>query len=117
MITGAHSIIYSKDAEADRTFLRDTIGFSGVDVGGGWLVFALLPAEVAVHPAENNGTHEFFLICDDIRDFIRSMNEKSVPCTDIHKEPWGLFVDITLPGGGKLGVYEALHERPSANDT
>ena len=113
MITGAHFIIYSQNAEADRIFLRDVIGLSGVDVGGGWLIFGLPPAEVAVHPSENNGIHEFYLICDDINGFVTEMESKHVPCSDIEEMPWGLLVYVTLPGGGKLGVYEARHARPA----
>jgi len=113
MITGAHTIIYSADAEADRSFLRDELGFSGVDVGGGWLIFALPPAELAVHPSDNNGKHELYLICENIETFVESMNSKGVGCTGVHEEPWGRLVEITLPGGGKVGVYEAHHERPS----
>lgn len=113
MITGAHSIIYSKDAVADRAFLRDIIGFSGVAAGDGWLIFELPPAEVAIHPSDKNGVHEFFLICDHIQEFADSMRAEGIDCTDVHKEPWGLLVNITLPGGGKLGVYEPLHERSS----
>ena len=112
MIVGAHSIIYSRDAEADRAFLRDVIGFPNVDVGGGWLIFGLPPAEVAVHPSEENGKHEFYLMCDDIESFLSEMENKNVKCSKIHKQPWGLLIDITLPGGGKLGVYQPLHERP-----
>jgi hypothetical protein len=112
MIIGAHSIIYSKNADADRAFLRDVIGFPSVDVGGGWLIFGLPPSEVACHPSERNDVHEFYLMCDDIEAFIADMSAKQVACTAIHEEPWGRLVDITLPGGGKLGVYQPLHARP-----
>ena len=113
MITGAHSIIYSKDADADRAFLRDIVGFPNVDVGGGWLIFALPPSEVAFHPSEKNDMHELFLLCDDVNDFIAQMRGKGVECSDVHEEPWGLLTKVTLPGGGKIGVYEPLHERPN----
>jgi hypothetical protein len=112
MIVGADSIIYSKDAEADRAFLRDVIGFPHVDVGGGWLIFALPPADVAVHPSQRNDVHEFYLMCDDVEAFIAEMSAKKVACSKIHEEPWGRLTDITLPGGGKLGVYQPLHARP-----
>ncbi len=115
MIVGAHSIIYSKDADADRNFLKDVIGLPNVDVGGGWLIFGLPPSEVAFHPSENNDAQEFYLICDDVSAFIAEMSEKDVDCTEIHKEPWGLLTNVALPGGGKLGVYEALHERPKSS--
>ena len=113
MITGAHSIIYSADPEADRLFFRDVLKFGNVDVGGGWLIFDLPPAEVAFHPAETSGKQEFYLMCEDIEKFVAWMREIGVSCTSIHEEPWGRLVDITLPGGGVLGVYQAHHERPS----
>lgn len=112
MITGAHSIIYSTDPEADRAFLRDVIGLPNVDSGGGWLIFGLPPAEVAVHPSEKNDVHEFYLICDDVEVFIEQMRSQAVVCSEIFTEPWGLLTDVTLPGGGKLGVYQPLHARP-----
>jgi hypothetical protein len=113
MITGAHSIIYSKNAEADRTFFKDVLKFPHVDVGHGWLIFALPPSEVAVHPAENNGTHEFYLICDDVREVIASLKDKKIVCSPIHEERWGSIIHVTLPGGGKLGIYQPKHERPA----
>src|SRR5262245_50411728 len=112
VIIGAHSIIYSKDAEADRAFLRDVIGFPNVDVGGGWLIFALPPSEIALHPSERNDRHEFYLMCDEVEGFIAEMSTKNVPCSKIHEEPWGRLTEITLPGGGKLGVYQPFHARP-----
>ena len=83
MITGAHSIIYSTDAEADRTFLRDVLGFAHVDVGGGWLIFGLPPAEVAVHPSETNDVHELYLMCEDIETLIAYMTERNVDCSPV----------------------------------
>ncbi len=114
MIVGAHSIIYSTDPEADRAFFRDVLQFSNVDVGGGWLIFGLPPAEVAFHPAESNGKHEFYLMVDNIESFHAQMSEKGVSVTQVHEERWGHLVDITLPGGGAIGVYEPKHERPLA---
>jgi hypothetical protein len=111
MITGAHAIIYSKDADADREFLRDVLGFPSTDAGGGWLIFALPPAEVAVHPADDDERHELYLMCDDIDDLVRSLQERNTPCSPIHEERWGLLVQVTLPGGGRLGVYEPKHPR------
>ncbi len=112
MIQGAHSIIYSSDPEADRAFFRDVLGLPHVDVGGGWLIFGLPPAEVAFHPAESSRKHEFYLMVRDIEKFVGQMGALSVPCTAIHDERWGRLVEITLPGGGALGVYEPLHESP-----
>ncbi|HKR66900.1 MAG TPA: extradiol dioxygenase [Thermoanaerobaculia bacterium] len=114
MIIGAHSILYSKDAEADRAFLRDVLGFPNVDVGGGWLIFGLPPAEVAVHPGEANDVHEFYLMCDDLQEFIAEMSSRGVACSEVHNQPWGSLTQVTLPGGGKLGVYQPRHARPEA---
>lgn len=112
MITGAHSIIYSTNPEADRAFLRDLLGFPHVDVGGGWLIFGLPPAEVAVHPSEKNDVHEFYLMCDDIESLIADLTKRNVACTAVQTERWGLLTHVTLPGGGKLGIYQPRHPRP-----
>ena len=111
-ITGAHSILYSKDAEADRAFLRDVLKLSHVDVGHGWLIFGLPPSEVAVHPGEENDVHEFYLMCENVDAFVAEMRSKNVECSEVHAQPWGMLVQVTLPGGGKLGVYEPRHARP-----
>ena len=111
MITGAHSIIYSKDPEADRTFFRDVLQLTNVDVGQGWLIFGLPPAEVAVHPGENE-EHEFYLMCDDVNAFVAEMKTKNVTCGNVQDMGWGLLTQLTLPGGGKLGVYQPRHARP-----
>ena len=112
MITGAHSIIYSKNPDADRAFLRDVLKLPNVDVGHGWLIFGLPPAEVAVHPSEENDVHEFYLICDDVEAFIGEMKTHGIECGDVHNQGWGLLTQVTLPGGGKLGVYQPRHARP-----
>jgi hypothetical protein len=112
MIVGAHAIIYTKDAEADRTFLRDVIGLSSVDVGGGWLIFALPPLEVALHPSERNDVHEVYLMCDDVDAFIAEMSVKKVRWSKIQEEQWGRMPEVALPGGGNVGVYQPLHARP-----
>ncbi len=114
MIVGAHSIIYSTNPEGDRAFFRDVLGLSNVDVGGGWLIFGLPPAEVAIHPAEADDRHEFFLICDDVDAFVAEMEQRGIECGPRYDQPWGRLVYVTLPGGGKLGVYQALHARPEA---
>src|SRR5436190_23224061 len=117
MITGAHSIIYSKDAEADRVFLRDVLKLTNVDVGGGWLIFGLPPAEVAVHPAEKNDVHEFYLMCDDVNALIENMKKHNIECSPLHQMGWGTLTQITLPGGGKLGIYQPRNARPPANNS
>jgi hypothetical protein len=112
MITGGHSIIYSTNPEADRAFLRDVLRLPNVDVGGGWLIFGLPPAELAVHPSERNDVHQFYLMCDDIEAFVAGMKKRNVASTPVQDQGWGLLTEITLPGGGKLGVYEPRHARP-----
>jgi catechol 2,3-dioxygenase-like lactoylglutathione lyase family enzyme len=114
MIIGGHSIIYSTDAEADRAFLRDVLGFPNVDVGGGWLIFGLPPAELAVHPSGKNDVHEFYLMCDDVDAFVASMDKHGVACAPVQDQGYGLVTQVTLPGGGKLGVYQPRHARPPA---
>ena len=111
-ITGAHAIIYSTDAEADRALLRDVFKLEHVDVGGGWLIFALPPAEVAVHPADENDRHELYLMTDDVTGFVAEMKQRNVACDAVQDQGWGLLTRITLPGGGKLGVYQPRHARP-----
>ncbi len=114
MITGAHSVIFSKDAEADRAFLRDELGLSGIDAGEGWLIFALPPAEVAVHPSRRNDVHEFYLMANDIRRLAASLKRRGVACSPVEDRGWGLLTRVTLPGGGSLGIYQARHARPRA---
>jgi hypothetical protein len=114
MINGAHAIIYSRDADADRAFLRDVLRFPSVDVGGGWLIFGLPPAEVAVHPGEKNDVHEFYLMCDDVRAFVAEMETRQVACEAVKDQGWGLLTSVRLPGGGRLGVYQPRHRRPDA---
>jgi hypothetical protein len=112
MITGAHSIIYSKNPEADRAFLRDVLKLPNVDVGDGWLIFGLPPAEVAIHPSDENDQHEFYLMCDDIEAFVAQMKKSGIACGPVDDQGWGLLSQLTLPGGGKLGVYQPRHARP-----
>jgi hypothetical protein len=112
MINGAHVIIYSTDADADRAFLRDVLKLSHVDVGGGWLIFALPPSELAVHPSDENGRHDLYLMCESLDAFIAEMKANNVACSEPQNMGWGVLTQITLPGGGKLGVYEPRHARP-----
>lgn len=114
MIIGAHSIINSKKPEADRLFLREVLGLPHVDAGHGWLIFGLPPAEIAVHPADAGGTQEMFFIVKDIREFVSEMKKRKIKCTPPQELRWGILTQATLPGGGKLGFYEALHPRPKA---
>ncbi len=113
MIFGAHVIVYSKDAEADRDFLRDVLGFASVDAGHGWLIFKLPPAEAAVHPldraSEQNDRHELYFMCSDLTAEIAALEKKGVQCSEAHKERWGSITKIRLPGGGQIGLYEPKH--------
>jgi len=109
MIFGAHIIVYSKDPEADRAFFRDVLGFDSVDAGHGWLIFALPAAELAAHPAEENGRHELYLMCDDLKAEMAALAAKGVRCSAVHQERWGSITTIRLPGGGDLGLYQPKH--------
>lgn len=109
MIIGAHVLIYSKDADADRAFLRDVLGFSFVDAGGGRLFFKSPPAELALHESERNDVHELYLMTDDANAEIARLQQKGVACAPVVDRGWGLMTSIALPGGGKLGLYEPRH--------
>jgi hypothetical protein len=111
MISGLHLMIYSKDAEADKAFFRDILKLPNVDAGHGWLIFKGPPAELAFHPSQDSYYHEIYLMCDDIKSFAVRMSEQKVNCSEIKEERWGKTVNLTLPGGGNLGVYEPKHVR------
>ena len=113
MITGVHAIIFTRDAEGVRAFLRDVLELPSVDAGGGWLIFALPPAELAAHPAEEDGRHELYLMCDDIRATVAELKAKGVEVSDeISDEGFGLMTTLALPGGGELALYEPRHASP-----
>lgn len=112
-ISGAHMIVYSANADADRAFLRDALGFPHVDVGQGWLIFALPASEIAIHPADASGEHEIYLMVDDVNDFVANMSERGVRCTEPRDQGWGVLTSLSLPGGGALGIYEPRHARPA----
>ena len=109
MIFGAHVIVYSKDVTADRAFFRDVLGFSHVNAGHGWLIFALPPGEVAVHPDEANDRHELYLMCDDLKAEIAALAAKGVRCSGVEEARWGSIARIVLPGGGRVGLYQPKH--------
>ncbi|MFI0983383.1 VOC family protein [Streptomyces sp. NPDC021093] len=114
MINGAHVVIHSRDAEADRAFFRDVLGYKHVDAGGGWLIFKLPPAEIAVHPGPGS-SHEFFLMCDDVNATREELLAQGVEFTrPVSDEGWGLMTVLRLPGGGDVGLYEPRHERAHA---
>src|ERR1700731_3256697 len=106
MIFGAHVIVYSKDGTADRAFFRDVFGFSAVDAGHDWLIFALPPAEVAGHPDEQNVGHELYLLCDDLNSEMSELRGKNVQCSEVEEARWGSVTKIRLPGGGEVGLYQ-----------
>jgi len=112
MIFAAHVVVYSKDATADRAFFRDVLGFSSVDAGHDWLIFALPPAELAVHPAEENVGHELFLMCDDLTAEIAALGKKDVQCSEVEEARWGSVTKVRLPGGGEVGLYQPRHPSP-----
>jgi predicted enzyme related to lactoylglutathione lyase len=115
VIRGAHVILYSTDADADRAFLRELLGLPTADAGGGWLIVQLPPGEVAVHPAEVPGATELYLVCDDIEETVAELTAKGVALNGpVSDERWGRLAAIVLPGGGRLGIYEARH--PTAFD-
>ncbi len=110
MITGAHAIIYTKDAAADRAFFDDVLGLPSVDAGGGWLIFALPPAELAAHPTEEDQHHRLYLMCDDVVATVGELQAKGVEFTGpVSDEGFGLMTAMKVPGGGELGLYEPRH--------
>ena len=112
MINGGHVIIYSRDAEADRAFIKNVLKLSFVDAHNGWLIFKLPPAEIAVHPSDENDLHEFYLMTDDLELEIGSLKAAGVTCGAVEHQGWGRSTRIQLPGGGTLGLYEPRHPRP-----
>jgi len=108
MISGAHVVVYSKNAESDRAFFRDILGFRSVDAGHGWLIFALPPTEVAFHPSEDD-VHELYFMCDDLKAEIASLANKGVMCSKVEEARWGSITKMRLPGGGKVGLYQPKH--------
>jgi hypothetical protein len=119
--SGAHFLIYSRDPDADRAFVRDVLGFRSVDAGHGWLIFALPPAELAVHPledgdefAQKHADHEMlgvvlYLMCDDVHAVVKSLEARKVTCTPVGTAPWGLHTSVRLPSGGSIGLYQPTH--------
>lgn len=112
MINGAHVIIYSRDAEADRAFFQNVLKFPFVDVNKGWLIFGLPPSEVAVHPSDENDLHEFYLMTDDLDAEMARLKKAGVGCSEPSLQGWGRMTRIKLPGGGEVGLYQPRHARP-----
>jgi len=109
MIFGAHIVIYSTDAEADRTFFRDVLGFAPIDAGHDWLIFALPPAEAAIHPHDRNDVHELYFLCQDLKEEIAGLQKKNILCSEVQEARWGSITSVHLPGGGRIGLYQPRH--------
>ncbi len=112
MINGGHVILYSKNAEADKAFIKDVLRFKYVDVHQGWLIFKLPPSEIAVHPSDENDLHEFYLMTDDLEQEMASLTQAGACFEEVIEQRWGRVTRIRLPGGGTLGIYQPRHERP-----
>jgi catechol 2,3-dioxygenase-like lactoylglutathione lyase family enzyme len=119
MIFGAHVLLYTKNADADRAFFRDVLGFPHADAGHGWLIFRLPPAEAAVHPLGETGASapegsgmagaHLHLMCDDVENEVKALSSRGVKCTPLQRESWGIRTEFTLPSGGRVGLYQPLH--------
>ena len=109
MIDGVHALIYVKDARKAREFFRDILKFPSIDAGDGWLIFALPPAELGIHPTGGKSYHELHLMCDDIKSTVKELKGKGIKVIPIHEERWGLATSIMIPGGGEIGLYQPTH--------
>lgn len=110
MITGLHTIVYADDAEKARNFFRDVLELPHVDAGDGWLIFRAPPAELAIHPADTAGTHELYLMCDNLETTMADLTRKGVEFTaPVTDQGWGLLTSLRVPGAGTLGLYEPKH--------
>src|ERR1700722_9809250 len=109
MLRGAHVIVYSKDSDADRAFFRDVLELPSVDAGHGWLIFALPPTEVAVHPSEESSRHELYFLCDDLKTEVAALKKKGVHLGEIQEARWGSITKISLPSGSEIGLYQPRH--------
>jgi hypothetical protein len=116
MIVGAHVVLSSKNPEADHAFFRDVLQLSSIAAGGGYVIFGLPESEASIHQSDANASgHELFFLCDDINAFVADMKERGVECGSIQNQGWGALVEIKLPSGAPLRVYEPRHERPSTS--
>jgi predicted enzyme related to lactoylglutathione lyase len=109
VLTGVHIVVYSKDADVDRKFFKEILGFGSVDAGGGWLIFAMPAAEVAFHPHEENNKHEMYFTCDDIKAEVAALKKRGAQVGEISEERWGTLTTISLPGGGAIRLYQPKH--------
>jgi len=119
MINGVHFLLYSKDAEADRAFVREVLGFRTVDAGHGWLIFGLPPAEMGIHPGDGQFVQQhgeqallgavMYLMCDDLAATVRELRTKHVECSETLEAEWGITTTVPLPSGGRVGLYQPKH--------
>jgi hypothetical protein len=112
VIIGAHVIVYSDDAESDRAFFREVLEFDSVDAGHGWLIFALPPAELAVHPDGDRNRHDLYLMCDDLASQAEALRQKGIELSETQEERWGSILKVRLPSGSQLGLYQPKHPSP-----
>lgn len=113
MITGVHAIVFSPDAEKVRAFFADVLNLPSADAGGGWLIFALPPAELAVHPTDGGARHELYLMCDDIHATLAELHSKGVEVArDISDQGWGLLAAVRMPDGTEFPIYQPRHPSP-----
>jgi len=113
VINGVHAVVFSREADKVRAFLADVLGLAAVDAGGGWLIFALPPAELAVHPVDGDGHHELYLMCDDIHATLAELRGKGVEVArEVSDQRWGLMAAIRLPDGSEFPIYEPRHPSP-----
>ena len=112
MISGAHVMIFTRDEDADRAFLRDVLGIPCIDGGGGWLIYKLPPTEMGVHGGEQNDVHHLYFMCDDLDAEMARLSDEGVDCSEPFSASWGRATSVPLPGGGKIGLYEARHPHP-----
>jgi predicted enzyme related to lactoylglutathione lyase len=113
VITGMHAIVFSQEAEKTRAFFADVLGLSSVDAGGGWPIFALPPAELAVHPADGDSRHQLYLMCDDIHATLAELQRKGAEVAqEVSDEGWGLLAAVRLPDGSEFPIYEPRHPSP-----
>ena len=108
-----HAIVFSQEAEKTHAFFADVLGLSSVDAGGGWPIFALPPAELAVHPADGAGRHQLYLMCDDIHATLAELQGKGAEVAqEVSDQGWGLLAWVRLPDGSELPIYEPRHPSP-----
>jgi catechol 2,3-dioxygenase-like lactoylglutathione lyase family enzyme len=113
VITGIHAVVFSPEAEKVRAFFADTLGMPSADAGAGWLIFALPPAELAVHPSSGDSQHQLYLMCDDIHATLAELSGKGVEIAqEVRDQGWGLLAAVRLPDGSEFPIYQPRHPSP-----